>query len=116
MGGQPAAFARLDRNTDGSVSREEFNESAGELATATSGERRPTPAYQAGHARGLAEGRDAGKADRGLSARGNWDLEGQRELEQADSGYEERLGARADYQTGYRAGFRAGYTEGFGPR
>ena len=114
--GNPESFARMDRNTDGIVSREEFNESAGELATATSGERRPTPAYQAGHARGLAEGRDAGKADRGLNARGNWDLEGQRELEQADSGYEERLGARADYQTGYRAGFRAGYTEGFGPR
>jgi Ca2+-binding EF-hand superfamily protein len=114
--GNAGAFSRMDRNTDGNVSREEFSDSAGEFAMATSGERRPSPAYQAGHAKGLSEGRDAGKADRGLSARGNWDLEGQRELEQADSGYEERLGPRAEYQSGYRAGFRLGYSEGFGPR
>ncbi|OFW22289.1 MAG: hypothetical protein A3G21_01740 [Acidobacteria bacterium RIFCSPLOWO2_12_FULL_66_21] len=47
---------------------------------------------------------------------GKWDLEGQRELEQADAGYDQRLGAREDYQAGYRAGFRLGYRQGFGPR
>ena len=59
----------------------------------------------------------------GIAPRGNrtvnggkWDLEGQRELEQADAGYETRLGRREDYQAGFRAGFRRGYTEGFGPR
>ena len=74
-----------------------------------------TRAYRAGHDRGLIEGRDAGKADKGVDG-GRWDLEGQRELEQADSGYTPELGARADYQAGYRTGFRRGYREGFGPQ
>jgi Ca2+-binding EF-hand superfamily protein len=114
--GNAEAFTRLDRNADGHVTRDEYIASSTDVPAATSGERRPTPAYQAGHAKGLLQGRDAGKADRSLSPRGSWDLEGQSELEQADSGYEERLGARADYQAGYRAGFRLGYKEGFGPR
>ena len=114
--GTAEAFTRLDRNGNGLVTREEYMASVADVPAATSGERRPTPAYQAGHAKGLVEGRDAGRADRSVAARGNWDLEGQTELEQADSGYEERLGARADYQAGYRVGFRLGYKEGFGPR
>ena len=71
-------------------------------------------AYRAGYERGMAEGRTAGGEDRTRNQ--GWDLDGQRELEQADSGYREALGARADYQAGYRAAFRIGYGEGFGPR
>ena len=77
--------------------------------------RNTTRAYQAGYERGRTEGRQAGKEDKGVNG-GHWDLEGQRELEQADSGYSADLGARGDYQSGYRAGFRLGYREGFGPR
>ena len=44
-----------------------------------------------------------------------WDLEGQRELEQADSGYQPQMGARTDYQAGYRESFRVAYREGFDP-
>ena len=69
-------------------------------------------AYRAGYERGRQEGIQAGKEDK---PRG-WDLEGQRELETADSGYEPRMGDRAEYQTGYRTGFRSGYREGFCPR
>ena len=74
--GNTAEFTRMDRNTDGIVTREEFGGSSDGTAP-TSGERRPTPSYQAGYAKGIVEGRDAGKADRGLSASGRWDLEGQ---------------------------------------
>ena len=71
-------------------------------------------AYRAGYERGMAEGRTAGREDRDRNQ--GWDLDGQRELDQADSGYRDALGARADYQAGYRAAFRIGYREGFGPR
>lgn len=113
--GNAAAFARMDRNADGLVTRAEFAAAVEDRATATTGQRRRTPAYQAGYDKGLAEGPVAGKEDRTVNG-GKWDLEGQRELEQADSGYEARLGPREDYQAGYRAGFRIGYREGFGPR
>lgn len=113
--GNAAAFTRMDRNADGLVTRAEFAAAAQDRATATTGQPRRTPAYQAGYDKGLAEGRVAGKEDRTING-GKWDLEGQRELEQADSGYEARLGSREDYQAGYRAGFRIGYREGFGPR
>lgn len=113
--GNAAAFTRMDRNADGLVTRAEFAAAAKDRATATTGQRRRTPAYQAGYDKGLTEGRVAGKEDRTVNG-GKWDLEGQRELEQADSGYEARLGPREDYQAGYRAGFRLGYREGFGPR
>jgi Ca2+-binding EF-hand superfamily protein len=116
--GNDDLFKRIDRNGDGTVTRQEFTDSATDLATATSGERLPAPAYQAGYDKGIAEGRQAGKADRTVNAAngGTWDLEGQTELEQADSGYNARLGPRNEYQAGYRVGFRLGYTEGFGPR
>ena len=71
-------------------------------------------AYRAGYERGLTDGRAAGREDHTRNQ--GWDLDGQRELEQADAGYRESLGARADYQAGYRAAFRIGYREGFGPR
>jgi hypothetical protein len=116
------SFEMADTNGDGMVTRLEFlnSRSSGAPATAgttasTAGERRGTPGFQAGFDKGLAEGRQAGKEDRTVNG-GKWDLEGQRELEQADSGYDAALGARVDYQAGYRVGFRRGYAEGFGPR
>lgn len=101
------SFDRRDTNRDGRLSRAEF---AGTAATAPD----RGPAYRAGHERGLIEGRAAGREDR--ERRQGWDLEGQRELEQADSGYEARLGPRAEYQAGYRDAFRQGYREGYGPK
>jgi len=98
-----SAFDRLDANRDGRVTRDEFNGT-------------PAPqqntAFRAGFERGQQDGIQAGREDK---PRG-WDLEGQRELEQADAGYSPRIGARTDYQTGYRMGFRRGYREGFGVR
>jgi Ca2+-binding EF-hand superfamily protein len=101
-----ASFERRDRNRDGSLSRAEF-----EAVTAQTIRR--TGAYDAGYARGLQDGRQAGREDR---QHNRWDLEGQRELEQADAGYAPAVGARSEYQAGYREGFKRGYGEGFGPR
>ena len=118
------SFEEADLNGDKVITRAEF------LSAARSAEgrdtpapasgpapdlRRETPAFDTGFDRGLADGRQAGKEDREVNG-GKWDLEGQRELERADAGYETRLGRREDYQAGFRAGFRRGYTEGFGPR
>jgi hypothetical protein len=117
------SFEQVDVNGDGMVTRGEFlnarpsqaaagaDSSAGSIADL----RRGTPAFQTGFDRGLTDGRQAGKEDRNVNG-GKWDLEGQRELEQADAGYQASLGARVDYQAGYRTGFRRGYAEGFGPR
>ena len=106
----------MDEDGDGIVTRDEFLSVAGPVGTSGTVEsRNTTRAYQAGYERGRSEGRQAGKEDKGVNG-GHWDLEGQRELEQADSGYSADLGARGDYQSGYRAGFRLGYREGFGPR
>jgi Ca2+-binding EF-hand superfamily protein len=99
-------FRRADHNHDGVLSRAEFLGT--DATTPQSG------AYRAGYDRGLVEGRAAGREDR--ERKQGWDLEGQRELETADSGYEPRLGTKPDYQAGYRAGFRRGYGEGWGPR
>jgi Ca2+-binding EF-hand superfamily protein len=101
-----AAFDRLDTDHDGRLSRREF-----ETAPATDLARQPA-VYRAGYERGRQEGIQAGKEDKPR----HWDLEGQRELVNADSGYEPRMGRYEDYQAGYRAGFRVGYREGFGPR
>jgi hypothetical protein len=118
-------FARVDANDDGVITRPEFLGEGWAGAVATSGrqydddddadaERRATRAYQAGFDRGLNDGRQAGREDKRL--RDRWDLEGQRELEQADAGYQSSVGGRDDYQAGYRAGFRIGYRQGFGRR
>jgi Ca2+-binding EF-hand superfamily protein len=116
------SFAQADADRDGFVTRAEFlavrQDAAPGVGSATGSTaelRRGTPAFQAGFDRGITDGRQAGKEDRHVNG-GKWDLDGQRELEQADAGYETRLGARVDYQAGYRAGFLRGYTEGFGPR
>jgi len=96
-----AAFDERDTNRDGRLTRQEFDRQT-----------QTNQAYRAGYDRGLTDGRNAGKEDRERNQ--GWDLEGQRELEGADAGYEARLGARADYQAGYREAFRRGYREGFG--
>ena len=100
-----ASFNGRDGNRDGVLTRAEFG---AEAAPARS------ESWKQGHARGLADGRQAGKEDKQL--RNQWDLEGQRELESADAGFDGRAGNRAEYQDGYRQGFRLGYREGFGPR
>ena len=97
-----ASFDSRDANRDGRLTRDEFERGTGQRSST----------YQAGYDRGLSEGHAAGREDRERNQ--GWDLEGQRELESADSGYEPRLGSRADYQAGYREGFRRGYREGFG--
>ena len=105
------SFRAHDANHDGVLTRSELNNApapASDRAT-------DTPAYRAGYARGLAEGRTAGHEDKAVNG-GRWDLDGQRELERADSGYSANVGPLNEYQGGYRAGFRAGYREGFGPR
>lgn len=112
--GDAATFARIDRNRDGLLTPAEFLGTEETVGTTGSDPQKQTRAYQAGHARGLIEGRQAGKEDK--EGPNKWDLEGQRELEQADSGYTADLGLRTDYQAGYRAGFRLGYRQGFGPR
>lgn len=99
-----ASFNARDANRDGRLSRAEF---AAQESSRSS-------AYKAGQDRGLIEGRAAGREDRERNQ--GWDLEGQRELESADSGYEARFGAKPDYQGGYREGFRRGYREGWNQR
>jgi Ca2+-binding EF-hand superfamily protein len=101
-----AAFDRLDANRDGRLSRREFDNAPETVLPQQS------PAYRAGYERGRQEGIQAGREDK---PRG-WDLEGQRELETADSGYQPGVGSREEFQAGYRIGFRRGYREGFGPR
>lgn len=109
--GSRESFAWLDADNDGVITRSEYREGAPVDPDSLQDR---SEAYRAGYNRGLTEGRQAGSQDK--QRRNQWDLEGQRELEQADSGYYPALGDRAEYQAGYRAGFRRGYTLGFGPR
>ena len=119
-------IATLDRDGDGSVSRDEWRDafdwldadhdgrlSRRELDGARSAAPvNESPAFRAGFERGMKDGLQAGREDK---PRG-WDLDGQREMETADAGWQPSVGDRAEYQAGYRTGFRRGYTEGFGPR
>jgi Ca2+-binding EF-hand superfamily protein len=107
-----AAFNRLDTNRDGRLTLQEFSSPVVDIPPQQTPAPEQTAAYRAGYARGQTDGVQAGKEDK---PRG-WDLEGQRELETADAGYEGRLGSLGEYQAGYRTGFRRGYREGFGPR
>ena len=108
------AFNQLDVNRDGSLTADELGAARNDRRW-SGGNNAPavTRTFQAGSDRGLIDGRRAGRED---GARRVWDLDGQRELEQADAGYTNDLGPRDQYQAGYRDGFRRGYTEGYGPR
>ncbi|MBK5298514.1 MAG: hypothetical protein JJE40_15285 [Vicinamibacteria bacterium] len=99
------AFTQLDVNRDGSLTEDElWTRNAAPAVTRT---------FQLGRDRGLLDGRQAGRED---GQRRVWDLDGQREMEQADAGYRNELGPRDQYQAGYRDGFRQAYAEGYGPR
>jgi hypothetical protein len=102
--GSEASFTRLDTNRDNRLSRVEYD---AEVTNETA----RSAAWRAGHDRGTQEGRAAGRED--YTRRQGWDLEGQRELERADSGYTPQVGMLSDYQAGYREGFRAAYRAGF---
>src|SRR5262245_9270508 len=104
------SFDRADRNGDRVLSRTEFLGEEGYQR----GDGNWSEAYRAGHERGQIEGRAAGREDRDRNQ--GYDLEGQRELESADSGYETRFGSKAEYQDGYRDGFRAAYQQGWNRR
>jgi Ca2+-binding EF-hand superfamily protein len=108
--GRRDEFRALDTDNDGVISRQEYRQWRQSSESIIE-----SPAYRAGRERGLTDGRQAGREDRTVNG-GKWDLDGQRELENADAGYSANLGPRADYQAGYRDGFRNGYREGFGPR
>jgi len=101
-------FARLDRNRDDRVSRFEF-ENAASPAGGYIGPR--SAAWRTGYHRGVQEGLAAGREDN-LRNQG-WDLEGQREVERADSGYTPEIGLLSDYQGGYLEGFQNAYREGY---
>lgn len=109
------AFTQLDVNRDGSLTQDELQSRNNQRWTGNNEAPAPalTRAFQAGRDRGVLDGRTAGRED---GARRVWDLDGQRELEQADAGYTNDLGPRDQYQAGYRDGFRRGYAEGYGPR
>jgi EF hand domain-containing protein len=110
-----ATFRSLDRNRDNRISRVEFRDFSDVAGTSGRDNRGDfANAYMAGYERGWSEGHAAGREDRDRNQ--GWDLEGQRELEMADSGYNARFGSRAQYQEGYRDGFRAAYGEGWDRR
>jgi Ca2+-binding EF-hand superfamily protein len=105
--GTETTFTLLDSNRDNRLSRGEYDAT---VATNQPQANR-SQAWRSGYDRGIQEGRDAGRGD---YAQGHgWDLEGQTELERADSGYNQQMGSLSDYQAGYRAGFRNAYREGF---
>jgi Ca2+-binding EF-hand superfamily protein len=99
------SFDQRDANRDGRLTQAEFLGQAGTSGTIESN------AYRTGFERGMTEGREAGRSERVLNRA--WDLEGQTELEAADSGYQPGMGPKPEYQAGYRAGFRRGYRLGW---
>jgi Ca2+-binding EF-hand superfamily protein len=103
-------FDRIDTNRDNRISRFEF-ENAATASNPSWDERNRSAAWRSGYDRGIQEGRAAGRED--FTRRQGWDLEGQRELERADSGYTPQVGTLSDYQAGYREGFRSAYRAGF---
>jgi len=103
-------FDRFDTNRDNRISRPEFDIAATADADLTDDTNR-SAAWRTGYDRGIQEGRAAGRED--YTRRQGWDLEGQRELERADSGYTPQAGSLSDYQAGYREGFRNAYRAGF---
>jgi hypothetical protein len=112
--GSEAGFNRLDTNGDNRLSHTEYDaEVPGGVQTqsTTMGATYRTAAWRAGYERGTQEGETAGRADYIRYHR--WDLEGQTELERADSGYTPQIGQLSEYQAGYREGFRIAYRSGY---
>ena len=103
--GTEDVFTRLDANRDNRLSHAEIKTPRSQLR------RLEAQAWRSGSDRGTQEGRAAGREDH--TRRQGWDLEGQRELERADSGYTFQVGTLGDYQAGYREGFRSAYRTGF---
>ena len=133
LGNEPPAdlFTSVDVNRDRVISLDEWHWSRASFDRARCESRRPVDACRsssgtaaacrarkrrlaAGYERGQIEGRQAGREER-LNNR-PWDLEGQSELETADSGYQPGMGPKAEYQAGYREGFRRAYREGWNRR
>ena len=100
-----AGFDARDVNRDGRITRDEVNRTGGGPTAAQNA------AHKAGYERGRTDGRAAGRQDRDRGW--GWNLEGRAELERADFGYDNRMNARVEYQSGYRTGFREGYREGY---
>lgn len=103
-------FDQFDANRDNRISRSEFDNVAAATDPSSTDTTR-SAAWRTGYDRGIQEGRAAGRED--YTRRQGWDLEGQRELERADSGYTPQVGTLSDYQAGYREGFRNAYRAGF---
>ncbi len=106
-----AEFDRFDTNNDNRISRFEFENVSSVIDDTASPESPHSAAWRTGYDRGISEGRAAGRED--FERNHGWDLDGQRELERADSGYTPQVGSLSDYQAGYREGFRNAYREGF---
>jgi Ca2+-binding EF-hand superfamily protein len=126
QGGPAYGFSNLDRNRDGWIIRSEWPMSAAEFDRFdvnhdnrinqnefenVAAPAQHSAAWQRGHDRGQVEGRTAGRED--YVRRRFFDLDGQTELERADSGYNPQMGSLSDYQAGYREGFRSAYRAGF---
>jgi hypothetical protein len=118
--GSDRDFRAYDLNHDGVLSRNELSNARRRngrtedqtTAIAPAPQERPTSrAFEAGRQRGQEEGRQAGQDDR---YRHRWDLDGQQELESADSGYRSDFGPLEEFQAGYREAFMAAYRVAFG--
>jgi hypothetical protein len=115
--GSDRDFRAYDLNHDGVLSRTELSnarrraEDQSAAATPTSREADTSRAFEAGRQRGQEEGRQAGQDDR---YRRRWDLDGQQELESADSGYRSDVGPLEEFQAGYREAFMTAYRTAFG--
>jgi hypothetical protein len=118
-------FRAYDLNHDGVLSRTELssarrraddqgtvvNPTSRDASTSRAFEASTSRAFEAGRQRGQEEGRQAGQDDR---YRRHWDLDGQQELESADSGYRSDLGSLEEFQAGYREAFMTAYRAAFG--
>jgi len=115
--GNDRDFRAYDLNRDGVLSRNELSNArrhAGDQAavvTPAPEQRATSRAFEAGRQRGQEEGRQAGQED---SYRHRWDLDGQQELESADSGYRSDFGPLEEFQAGYREAFMTAYRAAFG--
>jgi hypothetical protein len=117
--GNDRDFRAYDLNHDGVLSRNELSnarrhtedQSQSAVITPTSPEPGTSRAFEAGRQRGQEEGRQAGQDDR---YRRHWDLDGQQELESADSGYRSDVGPLEEFQAGYREAFMTAYRTAFG--